>query len=84
MLDVCLHVPADATARRLEKYVERGVVTLRAWDFDWSPMFLRYQSHSLNDCLLRSLLMTAASAGTSRTLSMTASSAASLSSTLRG
>ena len=53
--DVCLHVPADATARRLEKYVERGVVTLRAWDFDWSPMFMRYQSHALNDCLLRSL-----------------------------
>ena len=64
-----LHVPADDTARRLEKYVERGVVTLRAWDFDWSPMFMRYLpnslmfmrylSHALTACLLRGLLMSA-------------------------
>eukprot|EP00277_Geminigera_cryophila_P001651 CAMPEP_0179419060 /NCGR_PEP_ID=MMETSP0799-20121207/8384_1 /TAXON_ID=46947 /ORGANISM="Geminigera cryophila, Strain CCMP2564" /LENGTH=141 /DNA_ID=CAMNT_0021192481 /DNA_START=171 /DNA_END=593 /DNA_ORIENTATION=+ len=52
---VYLHLSADATAHRLEKFVERGLVTLRAWDFDWSPMWIRYQTHALNDCLLRSL-----------------------------
>ena len=52
-MHVYLHLSQDATAHRLEEYVRRGQVTLRAWDFDWSPMFMRFQSHALNDCLLR-------------------------------
>ena len=35
---VYLHQSADGTAQRLERYVREGSVTLRAWDFDWSPM----------------------------------------------
>ena len=27
----------------LRPYVERGLVTLHAWDFDWSPAFIRIQ-----------------------------------------
>lgn len=52
-IHIYLHLTSDSAALLLEPYVQRGQVTLRAWDFNWSPMYMRFQSHAWNDCAAR-------------------------------
>jgi len=52
-IHVYLHLTTDAAPLLLEPYARRGLVTVRAWDFHWSPMFMRFQSHAANDCSMR-------------------------------
>jgi len=52
-IHVYLHMSADNTAALLDPYTRAGLVTLRSWDFNWSSMWMRFQSHAFNDCSLR-------------------------------
>mmetsp|Transcript_51994 Transcript_51994/g.105935 ORF Transcript_51994/g.105935 Transcript_51994/m.105935 type:complete len:664 (+) Transcript_51994:360-2351(+) len=52
-IHVYLHLTTDNTVLLLEPYILRGLVTTRAWDFNWSPMYMRFQSHAWNDCSIR-------------------------------
>jgi hypothetical protein len=43
----------DDTAHLLEPYVLTGRVVIRNWDFDWTSLWVKVQTHSQNDCLAR-------------------------------